>query len=49
MPILEVVMVGDDVERLRETFEVIPPVFKGMNDSKYFSVIDLIVMFCVCH
>ena len=48
-PILEVVVVGNDVEWLRETFEVMLPVFEGVDDGQHFSVIDLVVTFCVCH
>ena len=49
MPILEVAMVRDNVKWLRETFEIMPPIFKGANDGKHFSVVDLIVMFRLCH
>src|SRR6267154_4027790 len=48
-PVLEVAVVRDDVERLRETFEVMSPIFEGMDDGKHFLIVDLIVLLCFDH
>ena len=49
MPVLEVAVVRDDVEWLRETFEVMLPIFEGADDGKHFFIIDLVVLLCFDH
>ena len=42
----EVFVVGEDLYREWGSVEVVSPGFQGSNDSKEFSVIDVIVSFC---
>ena len=42
----EVFMVSEDLYRERGSVEVVSPGFQGMNDTKEFSVVDVVVSFC---
>ena len=43
----EVFMVGEDLNWERGAVEVVSPRFKGADDSKEFTIIDVIVLFCL--
>ena len=45
MEVYQVFVVGEDLHRKRGSVEIISPGFQGANDSKEFTVIDVIVMF----
>ena len=49
MPVLEIAVVQDDVEWLRETFEVMLPILEGADNGKHFLIIDLVVSLCFNH
>ena len=46
MEVGEVLMVSKDLYREWESMEVMSPGFQGADNSKEFSVIDVIVSFC---
>lgn len=49
VPILQIMVVRDDVKWLREALEVVLPVFEGTNDCQHFLVIDLIVLLSISY
>ena len=42
----EVLVVGEDLYREQGSVEVVSPGFQGLDDSKEFSVIDVVVSLC---
>jgi len=49
VPIFQVSMVGDNVEHLREAFQIVLPVFESTNDGKHLLIIDLVILFGFDH
>jgi hypothetical protein len=49
MPVFQVSMIGDNVERLRETLQIVSPVFEGTDDGEHLFVVDLVISFCFNH
>jgi len=43
----KIFMVGEDLNREGGAMEVVSPGFEGADDGKEFSVIDIIVLFCL--
>ena len=41
----EVLVVGEDLDRERGAMEVVAPSFQGANDSKEFTVVDVVISF----
>ena len=46
MEVGEVCMVGEDLDREKGSMKVVLPGFQGMNNTKEFSVVDVVVSFC---
>ena len=46
MEIGQIFVVGENLDRKGGTVEVVPPGFESTDDSKEFTIIDVIISFC---
>ena len=48
-PKLEITMIGDDFERLRESFQELTPILESFCDGKHLTIVDLVVSLSLSH
>ena len=48
-PKLEIAVIGDDLERLRESFQELSPILESFCDGKHLTIVDLVIAFCFGH
>ena len=46
MEVCQVLVIGEQGDRVSSPLEIMSPMIKGMYDSKQFTIIDIIILFC---